>query len=326
MRKKAVALLSGGLDSMLAVKVVLSEGIEVTGINFSTPFFTEKQAVKAARQLGIPLEVLDITSEHLEVVKSPKHGYGKHINPCIDCHALMIKKAGEYMEGIGGSFIITGEVLGERRKSQTKAALKIVEKESGYEGRILRPLSAKLLEETIPEKEGWINRERLLDIFGRCRQPQMELAKRFGIEDYPTPAGGCKLTEPVFSHRLKDLFSQEKDFTIKDIELLKIGRHFRSSSGIKIIVGRNKEENEKLLELGGEKDTYLQTADFMGPTTLVPVNEPRTISEAAAITTRYSDIEDKDSVEVEWWKLGNQERGVVRVSPMNSERIDAFRV
>ena len=252
---KAVALFSGGLDSILAVKLIQEQGIEVEGINFNTPFFGLGEAFVIAKDLDINLEIIDITEELLKILKKPKYGFGKNMNPCIDCHALMFKKAGEYMNKIGASFILSGEVLGERPMSQNRNSLSIVGRESGFEGRILRPLSALLLTETIPEKEGLVNRNKLLDISGRSRKRQIELAAKIGIKDYPSPAGGCKLTEPAFSKRLRDLFTQGS-FSIEEIELLKLGRHFRLSKGIKLVVGRNKEENEQL-------QNFFQDGDFL---------------------------------------------------------------
>jgi len=205
---KAVALFSGGLDSILAVKLIQEQEIEVKGVNFKTPFFGLDKTFFAAKSLDMDLEIIDITQELLEILRNPKHGFGKNMNPCIDCHTFMFKKAGEYMSEIGASFIISGEVLGERPMSQNRNSLSVIERESGFEGRILRPLSALLLAETIPEKGGLVDRNKLLNISGRSRKRQMELAVKMGIEDYPSPAGGCKLTEPAFSKRLRDLFTQ----------------------------------------------------------------------------------------------------------------------
>ncbi|MGB6371043.1 MAG: tRNA 4-thiouridine(8) synthase ThiI, partial [Atribacterota bacterium] len=213
---KAVALFSGGLDSILAVKLIQEQGIEVRGVNFKTPFFVLDKTFAAIKNLDINLEIIDITEELLKILKKPKYGFGKNMNPCIDCHALMFKKAGEYMNKIGASFILSGEVLGERPMSQNRNSLSIIERESGFEGKILRPLSALLLMETIPEKGGLVDRNKLLDISGRSRKRQMKLADEMGIKDYPSPAGGCKLTEPAFSKRLRDLFTQES-FSLEEI-------------------------------------------------------------------------------------------------------------
>ena len=265
---KAVALFSGGLDSILAVKLIQEQGIEVKGVNFKTPFFGLDEILVITKDLDIDLEIIDITEELLKVLKKPKYGFGKNMNPCIDCHALMFKKAGEYMAKIGASFILSGEVLGERPMSQNRNSLNIIERESGFEGRILRPLSALLLPETIPEKEGLVDRSKLLDISGRSRKRQMELAAKIGIRDYPSPAGGCKLTEPSFSNRLKDLFAQ-KQYSLEEIELLKLGRHFRLDRGVKLVVGRNKNENEKIQEFFREGDLLFKAKNLKGPISLL---------------------------------------------------------
>lgn len=224
---KALLLLSGGLDSILAAKLLLEQNIEVEGICFYSNFFNCDLARKAASQLGIKLREIDIKEEFLDFLrKKPKHGYGVGLNPCIDCHALMLKKAGEIMKKERFSFVATGEVLNERPMSQTKQALKIVEKEAGVEGYLLRPLSAKLLELTESEKSGLVDREKLMNISGRSRQKQFELAKKFGIVDYPSPAGGCMLTQEGFVKRIKELMDNKKDFNFDDAELVKIGKHF----------------------------------------------------------------------------------------------------
>ncbi|MDI6786224.1 MAG: tRNA 4-thiouridine(8) synthase ThiI [bacterium] len=326
MNRKAVALISGGLDSILAVKTILSHGIEIIGINFISPFFNKDMAVKVSEQLGIALEVFDITLDLLEVVKSPKYGYGKNMNPCIDCHALMIKKAGEFMENIGASFIITGEVLGQRPKSQSKDTLYIVEKESGFKGKIIRPLSQKLLLETLPEKEGLIDRDKMFSFSGRSRKPQMELAKELGIKSYPTPAGGCKLTEPSFSNRLKELLFKELDFSITDIELLRIGRHFRLDNGVKVIVGRNKDENEKLLKLKEKGYIFLEVKDYKSPITIIKGTNKEAIKIAAAITARYSDAKNEDKITVSYWKDNLLLKKSIITKPLSIEKIEKLRV
>ncbi len=297
---KAVALFSGGLDSILAVKLIQEQGIEVKGVNFKTPFFGLDKTFSAAKSLDMDLEIIDITQELLEILRNPKHGLGKNMNPCIDCHTFMFKKAGEYMTRIGASFILSGEVIGERPMSQNRNSLSIIERESGFEGRILRPLSALLLAETIPEKEGLVDRNKLLNISGRSRKKQMELALKMGIEDYPSPAGGCKLTEPAFSKRLRDLFTQES-FSIEDIELLKLGRHFRLNTNIKLVVGRNKEENEKIKEFFQEGDFLFKAKNLKGPVSLLKgacqANDSF-IDKSCQITARYCDRNEEESEEV----------------------------
>ncbi|MEJ2726735.1 MAG: tRNA 4-thiouridine(8) synthase ThiI [Deltaproteobacteria bacterium] len=234
---KALAVFSGGLDSMLAVKLILAQGIEVLGLFFETPFFTSGKARTFAASINLPLKVIDLTEPHLDLVKNPKHGYGGNMNPCIDCHALMLRKAGDMLEQERAGFIVTGEVLGQRPMSQNKKALLLVAAESGYGNLVLRPLSAKRLPVTVPEEKGWVRRQELLDIFGRSRKPQMELARTFGITEYPSPAGGCLLTDQVFSKRLKDLFSSRPSPALREIEVLKVGRHFRIGPHTKLVVG-----------------------------------------------------------------------------------------
>lgn len=299
-RRRTLALLSGGLDSTLAVWLILKQGIEVVGVNFTTPFFSPKKAIESAKFLNIPLEIIDITDEYLNILKNPKYGYGKNLNPCIDCHAFMIKKTLELMKKYSADFIITGEVLGERPMSQNKNSLNIVTKYSGAEDYILRPLSAKLLPPTKPEREGWVDREKLLDIQGRSRERQLELAKEMGLENIPTPAGGCLLTEPIFSKKLLDLLKNKEDITRRDLELLKIGRHFRLPSNVKVIVGRNKDENEKLLNYFGEKDTLFKAEDpsavVLVPDIIIEDEENKNL--IAKISAYYSDHRKEPEIPV----------------------------
>ena len=224
---------------MLAAELIRAQGINVLGLFFETPFFTSKKARESAQSMGLPFKVVDITKRHLDVVKRPKHGYGGNMNPCIDCHALMFKIAGEMLKKEGAEFVLTGEVMGQRPMSQNKKSLALIASESGIDGLLLRPLSAKRLPVTIPEEKGWVKRELLMGFEGRSRKPQMELAQALNIKSYPSPAGGCLLTEEVFSRRLKDLFSSQSDPDLREIELLRVGRHFRISPHTKIVVGRN---------------------------------------------------------------------------------------
>jgi tRNA-uridine 2-sulfurtransferase len=265
---KAIGLLSGGLDSMLAARIILEQGIQVQGVSFETPFFGAEKARRAAEQLKIPLEVLDITQAHWGMLKAPRFGYGNGMNPCIDCHALMVRRAGEYLKEIQADFLFSGEVLGQRPFSQTKPSLRAVEKESGHRDLILRPLSALLLKETKPEHEGLVDRSRLLDINGRSRKRQIALAERYGLHDYPAPAGGCLLTDPIFSIRLKELFSHSSDPPLREVELLKAGRHFRLDSKIKVIIGRNKKENEFIEKWVNPGDGWARVIGYPGPMAL----------------------------------------------------------
>jgi len=298
MGTKGIALISGGLDSLLAVKIILDQGIEVMGVTFVTPFFSAKKAKTAAKAISLPLTTVDITEEHLEMLKAPKYGFGKNMNPCIDCHTLMLKIAGGIMETQGADFIFTGEVLGQRPMSQTKQSLHVVAKNSGFQEYIIRPLSAQLLPETKPEIEGKVDRQRLFAIQGRGRKEQIELARIYGISDYPAPAGGCLLTDPPFSKRLRDLFTYKKDFRIRDIELLKYGRQFRINGITKVIVGRNSYENDALTKLSEEEDVIITMPQFPGPTTLIPGGgDDSTILLAASLCALYSDApKDKEVI------------------------------
>lgn len=284
---------------MLAAELVRAQGIEVLGLFFETPFFTAGRALESAAAVRLPLKVIDITRIHLDMVRSPRHGYGSNMNPCIDCHALMLSEAGKRLEPEGARFLITGEVLGQRPLSQNRGALNVVARESGFAGLILRPLSAKLLQTTVPEERGWVKREALMGFSGRSRKPQMKLAEEFGIRDYPSPAGGCLLTDITFSRRLKDLFSCQPSVEVRDLELLKVGRHFRMGPRTKVVVGRNQKENEAICLLAKEGDTLLRTVTVPGPTVLV-LGEVTPALEAllTAMTVSYSDARGDEPTEV----------------------------
>jgi len=294
---KALSVFSGGLDSILAAEIIRRMGIDVQAVFFETPFFASARAREAAKAMNLPIKIIDITDRHLEVVKTPAHGYGNNMNPCIDCHALMFRIAGEMMEKEGADFIITGEVLGQRPMSQNRASLAIIEKQSGVGGLILRPLSAKRLAVTVPEEKGWVKREDLMDLSGRSRKPQMELAKRFNITRYPSPGGGCLLTEDVFSRRLRDLMSFSPAFEIRDIELLKTGRHFRINPGTKAVIGRNEEENETITSLAREDDLLMTTPYVPGPSLLMIGEITHDAEEMAAdMAVSYSDAKTGESL------------------------------
>jgi tRNA U34 2-thiouridine synthase MnmA/TrmU len=312
---------------MLACRVLLNQGIAVTGITFRTPFFGSERGGTAARNLGIAHLVLDITEDHLAMVKAPKYGYGRNMNPCIDCHAMMFNRAGRLMEELGARFLFSGEVLGQRPMSQNLKALRSVEKLSGYQGLILRPLSARLLPETVPEINGLVDRDLLLDIRGRSRLRQMELAEEWGLSEYPTPGGGCLLTDPGFSDRLRELVRVHPGSDSLDVERLKIGRHFRLPGGSKAVVGRNHEENEKLKNLVREGDIVLRNHELPGPLTLLEAGAtPRDTELAAALTVRYGKASSGDkpvSVKVEG--PGGEER-VLEVYPISRKELEDYRV
>lgn len=298
---KALALLSGGLDSTLAAKLILNQGIDVIAVNFVSPFCLckngESEAAEAAKQLGVPLKVVNVGDEYLKMVRKPKHGYGRNMNPCIDCRIFIVKKAKKYAKEIGASFIFTGEVLDERPMSQHSRAMKIIEEESGLKGKILRPLSAKLLPETVIEKKGLVNREKLLDVRGRSRKPQIKLAEEFNIKDYPCPAGGCLLTYREYANKLRDLFKHKKRCSMADVSLLKVGRHFRFGEN-KIIVGRNEAENKILTAKKAPNDYYFEVPDIGSPIAILQgAKTKNAIRAAAALTAFYSDAKsDKATV------------------------------
>lgn len=287
---KALALFSGGLDSSLAIKLILEQGVEVEAINFSMPFNSCIDKVRAvAEKLGISFRVYNISDEYLEIVKSPRYGYGKNLNPCVDCKILMYKRTSELMKELGASFVISGEVLGQRPMSQRKDTLNIIDRESKLKGLILRPLSAKLLPLTIPEEKGWVDRNRLLDIQGRSRKTQFSLAEEYSIHDYFSPSGGCLLTDPGFSQRMKDLMMYN-GLSLDDISLLKLGRHFRINPKAKIVVGRNKEENDMLMNLVKPGDICFNPIENKGPIAIGRGEfDKQDIFNASRIVARYCD-------------------------------------
>ena len=300
---KALALFSGGLDSILAVKLILEQGIDVIAINFASPFcLCEKGGVpEAAKQLGVSLKVVDVGEKYLKMLRNPKHGYGRNMNPCVDCRIFILKKAKKIANEVGADFIFTGEVLDERPMSQHFSALKIVEEESGLKGRILRPLSARLLPETVMEKKGLVDRAKLLGIRGRSRKPQIKLAEAFNINYYPSPAGGCLLTCKEYAEKLRDLFAHKKRWSMADMFLLKVGRHFRFGEN-KIIVGRNEAENKILTASKSRNDYYFEVPNIGSPITVLQGAKTRNaIRMAAELTAFYSDAKN-DGVTVKFGK------------------------
>jgi tRNA U34 2-thiouridine synthase MnmA/TrmU len=302
-KKKVVALLSGGLDSQLAVKMMQKQGFEVSAVAIKTPFCDFDcgkgcgfEIRERADSLDVNLKTVYLGDEYIEMLKHPKHGFGSGMNPCIDCRAMMFDAAKKHMEEIGAEFIISGEVLGQRPMSQHGPALKTIEKESNLEGKILRPLSGALLAKTDPEKNGLIKREDLGMIRGRSRKDQLKLAKEFGIEDPPNAGGGCLLTDPAFSLRAKDLFKHTETPTTNDIDMLKIGRHFRLNQKIKLIVGRNHKENEIIKSLALPSDVIIEARDHVGPTSLLRGEDlDDHLKFSSEITLRYSDAPRNES-------------------------------
>lgn len=325
-RIRAVGLLSGGLDSTLAVKLMLDQGIEVHAVNFTSPLHQrgekKPRAEAAAKAFNLPFRSIELGSEYMRVVRHPKHGYGSGMNPCIDCHVLMLKKAKQYAHQIGADFIFTGEVLGERPMSQHQEALKVVEKEARLEGKILRPLSARLLPETEAERKGWVTRCKLLEIQGRSRKPQIELAKKLGITDYPTPGGGCLLTEKEFSLRIKDLLKHRRRISKMDILLLRVGRQFRFGEN-RVVVGRDEAENKTLLSLDNGHMTYLEALGINGPVTVLQGRPKKSVViMAARLTARYCDGTDTVLV---GYRRGKR-TGNVRAERMPDAEVQAYRI
>jgi len=328
---KALALFSGGLDSMLAARVVMEQGVEVTALQFITPFFgyrhkghEDEAAEEFKRKYGIDCVIVDVSREYVTMIRDPKYGYGKNFNPCIDCKIFMMRRAKEMMVSLGADFIVSGEVLGQRPMSQRRDALRIVERDSGLDYYLLRPLCAKLLKPTYPEEHGLIDREKLYDISGRSRKRQMELAAGFGISDYETPAGGCQLTDPILSKRVEWFLRTHDTFEVEDLSLLATGRHFELPGGM-LYVGRNKGENEKIDGLVREGDYIIKVSDRPGPVTLFRGEAgDDTLRLAARITARYSDTKDMEEVPVRITRKGGEVENII-VSRIGEAELDALR-
>jgi tRNA-specific 2-thiouridylase len=344
---RALGLLSGGLDSSLAVRILQAQGIEVVGLHFYTGFcFTHSRrkasaagggdaceipmdaATEAGARLGVRVAKVDISREYLPILTRPRYGYGSAINPCIDCRIAMLRKARALLAGENARFIFTGEVVGQRPMTQMRNTLRLIEKQSGCEGILLRPLSARLLPETLPEREGWVDRERLYGVSGRGRKVQMELAEAFGLKDYPQPAGGCcVLTDRNYARRLKDLFRYRSEITLEDAYLLKFGRHFRISEGLKVIVGRDEGENQ-LLGCRKAGFYHFTVKDFPGPTVLAEFNHEPALSElrtVASLAVRYSDGKHERQVAV---RCGGDDAGSTElvVDAASDEMVGRWRI
>ena len=284
-----------------------------------------KNPFPAAEKFGFEVKLAHLSEKFIDIVKNPKYGHGKNMNPCIDCRILMLKEARELMYMTGADFIITGEVLGQRPMSQRKNTFPMIDKEAALKGLVLRPLSAKLLDITIPEHRGIVTRDKLYNFSGRSRKPQIMLAKEFGLTDYPAPAGGCLLTEPNYSYRLKELLTHKKDPEFRDINLLRIGRHFRFSPDCKIIIGRNKKENEIILSLSDSEDYLLHVEGFGSPTAIIAGKAEGNIFDiAASLCARYSDAKHLPEVSVTITKKA--ERFYTKVSPASDETIEQYRI
>ena len=337
--RKAVALISGGLDSLLAARVIQDQGIHVEGINFYTGFCVEghthairakdrakpkrNNALWVAERLGIRLHIIDIIDEYKDIVANPRHGYGAHLNPCLDCKIFMVRKAHEWAGEHGFDFIITGEVIGQRPKSQRKATMPVISRESGAEDVLLRPLCAKNLPPSRPEREGWVDRDRLYDFTGRSRKPQMALAARYGFHDYAQPAGGCCfLTDEQYSHRLADLWKTRgsRRYELDDIMLLKVGRHLRPRPHFKMIIGREEGEN-RFLHGYRKQFTHLFSSSHNGPLVLIDgeVNQDDLVL-AAQVAARFGQGRHAALVEVEVHSKDGASQ-TLRVIPLNSAEI-----
>lgn len=326
--------MSGGLDSTLAAKITKDLGIDLIALNTVSVFCLCNHRSSSgcfhgvnstARDLNIKLISLNVAEEFIEIVKKPKHGYGSNMNPCIDCRILLFKKAKEAMQKEGASFVITGEVLGQRPMSQKLHTMRLIEKESGLEGLVVRPLSAKVLEPTTPEKNGWIDREKLLAINGRGRRAQFDLAKELGINDYPCPSGGCLLTDPEFSRKLKDLMTHG-EFNLKEVQLLKLGRHFRLTPMAKLVVGRNETENKRLLDLAKNEDYIFMPEKIAGPTALGRGEfNDELLKLSCGLTVRYCDLNGCDSADIVYKKFA-QDNMLLRTAPLEDEKIASYRV
>ena len=328
---KAIVLVSGGLDSCLAIKAIQNQGIKVIALHFLIPFVKHDQravydcaAREIAKKLGCEFRYKVLAKNYLNMLKKPKHGFGKHFNPCIDCKILMLRQTKKIMKKLGASFVVTGEVLGQRPMSQHKQALQKIERESGLEGLLVRPLSALIFKPTIPQEKGWLKKELLFDIQGRGRKRQIQLARKWGIEDYLWPGGGCLLTDPHFCKRLKDIL-KHKEYSLDDIELLKVGRHFRIGSHSKLVVGRDQKENEKLNKLAKRGDLVLEPKDLPGPTGIGRgiINE-RIKKICTQIIARYT--QPGKIVKVSYGKVKRNKKETILVKALSESKVKSLMI
>lgn len=338
-KRKAVALISGGLDSMLAAQIMLEQNIHVEGLNIYTGFCVEghthairnrdknrqkrNNALWSAEQIGIKLHIIEAIEPYKDIVLNPRHGYGAHLNPCLDCKGFMVGKAKEWMEREGFDFIVTGEVLGQRPKSQRRSTFPVVARESGAFDRLLRPLSAKLLPPSLPERAGWVNREKLFDISGRGRHKQIALAAKFGIEEYSQPAGGCCfLTDESYSRKLKDFWAHRDDrnYEFDDIMLLKVGRHLRPGTDWKLIIARDSGETQYLRGYRS-KFAYLSITSHSGPLSLVDGPIPdEDVEMAARLVARFGSSRTASKVDVQFTDRDGNRR-MLSVAPMKPAEV-----
>lgn len=334
MKRKAIALLSGGLDSTLAVKMMLDMGIDVEALNFTSPFCTctgknagcKSEAVRVAQEFNIPIKVVHKGLDYLEIVRNPRHGYGKGVNPCVDCRIYLLRKAKEYMLESGADFVITGEVLGQRPMSQRRDTLRVIERESGLEGLLLRPLSARHFESTVPEKEGWVDREKLLAIKGRSRKELFELADDLDVTNYPCPAGGCLLTELSFVPKIKDIFDHCEELNLRDFRLLKIGRHLRIGERSKVIIGRNEADNNLLETIRQPEEAALTWLEGNTPVGIVIGEQSDDLYRlAAGLLLRYTRAEAGAACRIEV-RVGDETRILPVINDMNESTVESYLV
>jgi len=303
----AICLFSGGLDSRLAARLVADQGVRLLAVHFTSDFLPDRIPANvsgtgaAAGAMGMELRTTDITDELIALVENPPHGHGSELNPCIDCRILQLRRARSFMDRTGAAFIVTGEVLGQRPMTQRKGMMRHTENEAGVAGRVLRPLSARLLEPTLPERAGWVDRRRLCAFSGRQRTPQIRLAEQLGITNYPAPAGGCRLTDPGYARRLRDLLCHN-GLCRADLALLPIGRHFRLDDNTRLIVGRDESENDMLSASARDPDVLIACTAHPGPTSLLRgESSGENLRTAARITARYGKGRDEAVVEVKAW-------------------------
>lgn len=315
---RVVVLYSGGLDSTLALKIVQEWAAEV----YPLYVFNKFLSVKIPPQIP-DIKIVDVSKEFIDIVRNPQHGYGKNLNPCIDCRILMLKRAKEYMERIEADFIVTGEVLDQRPKSQHLDQLMLIDREAGVQELVVRPLSGALLPVTIPEKQGMIDRNLLLAIKGRSRRPMISLAAQLKVTEFASPSGGCLLTDPGFCRRLADLMRHQENIGIRDVELLKLGRHFRLDQETKLVVGRNEPENETIEKLITGNDHFVYVPDTGSPNAMLLGNKKH-LKLAARIVARYSDKKDDENIEVFCRHKKTVKK--VRVQPVTNEELADWRL
>lgn len=332
-RGHGIALFSGGLDSALAILLILRQDIRVTALTFMTHFGCDITDTSScahdpnplSEKFGFTAKLVHLGDKFIEIVRTPRYGYGRNMNPCIDCRILMLREAGQFMDLVGADFVFTGEVLGQRPMSQHRRQLDIIHRDSGLKGRLVRPLSARLLAPTDPELSGLLDRSKLEAISGRSRKRQLELADKYGLEDFPTPAAGCLLTDAGYSRRLRDLLAYSRDIDFNDLNLLKVGRHFRIDDDTKIIVGRNQEENRKIQRYRRPNEWIFEAKNTGSPLTLLkgPPND-QNIRIAAAVTARYCDLKNAEAVQITYCDGDGSNK--ITVSPHSRESLDKIRI